>query len=54
MIIKEPQMEILDLSTTIKSDRINQQLNWSFNYVSYEEGLEQISVWQQQGVIDKK
>ena len=49
VIIKEPQMEILDLSTTVKSDRIKEQLNWSPSYVSYEEGLEQtLSVWQQQ------
>ena len=54
VIIKEPQTEILDLSTTVNSDRIRQQLNWSPSYGSYHEGLEQtISVWQQQGVIDK-
>lgn len=55
VIIKEPQMEILDLSTTVNSDRIRQQLNWSPSYGSYQKGLDQtISVWQQQGVIDKK
>ena len=54
VIIKEPQMEILDLSTTVKGDRISQQLNWSPTYNSYQEGLEQtLRVWQQQGVIDK-
>ena len=54
VIIKEPQMEILDLSTTVNCDRISQQLNWSPTYNSYQEGLEQtLRVWQQQGVIDK-
>lgn len=54
VIIKEPQMEILDLSTTVNGDRISQQLNWSPTYNSYQEGLEQtLRVWQQQGVIDK-
>lgn len=54
VIIKEPQMEILDLSTTVKSDRAREQLNWSPTYASYDEGLEQtLSVWQQQGVVDK-
>ncbi len=54
VIIKEPQMEILDCSTTVKSDRIRQQLNWSPSYNTYQEGLEQtLSVWQQQGVVDK-
>ena len=54
VIIKEPQMEILDRSTTVNSDRLREQLNWSPSYGSYQKGLEQtISVWQQQGVIDK-
>ncbi|MGF1591477.1 MAG: NAD-dependent epimerase/dehydratase family protein [Pleurocapsa sp.] len=52
IIIKEPQMEILDRSTTVKSDRIREQLNWSPSYGSFHQGLDQtISVWQQQGVI---
>lgn len=55
VIIKEPQMEILDRSTTVNSDRFREQLNWSPSYGSFQEGLEQtISVWQQQGVIDQK
>ena len=42
-------MEILDHSTTVKSDRITQQLNWTSSYSNYQEGLDQtISVWQQQ------
>ena len=54
VIIKEPQMEILDISTTVNSDRARQQLNWSPSYANYDEGLEQtLSVWQQQGVVDK-
>lgn len=54
VIIKEPQMEILDLSTTVNRDRFTQQLNWSPSYVSYREGLEQtIGVWQQQGIIER-
>ncbi len=54
IIIKKPQMEILDRSTTVKSDRITQQLNWTPNYSNYQEGLDQtISVWQQQGVSNK-
>ena len=35
VIIKEPQMEILDCSTTANSDRLKQQLNWSPSYKSY-------------------
>ena len=53
VIIKEPQIEILD-STTVNSDRIFQKLNWSPSYTSYQAGLDRtITVWQQQGVIDK-
>ena len=49
VIIKEPQMEILNRSTTVNSDRFREQLSWSPSYGSYQEGLEQtISVWQQQ------
>lgn len=54
VIIKEPQMEILDTSTTVSRDRITQKLNWKPEYASYQEGLEQtLKVWRQQGVIDK-
>ena len=54
IIIKEQQMEILDCSTTVKSDRFRQQFNWSPSYSSYESGLDQtLSVWQKQGVVDK-
>ena len=53
VIIKEPQMEILDRSTTANSDRIK-QLGWNPSYKTYQEGLDQtISIWQQQGKIDK-
>ena len=49
VIVKEPQMEILDRSTTANSDRIK-QLGWSPSYKDYQEGLDQtISTWQQQG-----
>ena len=48
VIIKEPQMEILDRSTTVNSDRIRQQLNWTPTHENYQVGLDQtISVWKQ-------
>lgn len=47
VIIKEPQMEILDLSTTVKNNSISQQLNWIPLYSNYQAGLDQtIAVWQ--------
>ena len=46
VIIKEPQMEILDRSTTVNSDRIRQQLNWQPTYDNYQVGLDQtIAAW---------
>lgn len=54
VIIKKPQMEILDLSTTVNSDRAREQLDWSPQYSSYTEGLEQtLAVWQQQEIIER-
>lgn len=53
IIIKPQQMELLDLSTTVKNDLICQQLGWQPSYASYQEGLEQtIATWRHQGVID--
>ena len=52
IMIKPQQMELLDLSTTVNSEDIRQQLGWTPRYQSYEAGLEQtISLWRQQGVI---
>ena len=52
VIIKEPQMDILDVSTTVKSDRIHERLDWEPQYSSYIEGLEQtLAVWKERGVI---
>ena len=52
VIIKPQQMKLLDLSTTVNSDRIRQQLGWTPHYPSYEKGLEQtVALWRQQGAI---
>ena len=55
VIIKEPQMEILDRSTTVNGDRFRQEFNWTPNYQNYQVGLDRtIDVWQKQGAIDKQ
>jgi nucleoside-diphosphate-sugar epimerase len=55
VIIKEPQMEILERSTTVNGDRFRQEFNWTPNYQSYQVGLDRtIDVWQKQDAIDKQ
>lgn len=41
IIIKLQQMELLDLSTTVKNDKAREQLGWTPCYNSYREGFEQ-------------
>ncbi|MBW4630962.1 MAG: NAD-dependent epimerase/dehydratase family protein [Iphinoe sp. HA4291-MV1] len=46
LVIKPQQVELLELSTTVKNDLIRQQLGWSPRYANYREGLEQtVELW---------
>lgn len=52
IIIKLQQMELLDLSTTVKNDKARQQLGWRPKYVNYHEGLEQtIQLWGSKDIV---
>lgn len=52
IIIKSQQMELLELSTTLKNDKVRSQLGWRPYYPSYRVGLEQtLKVWRATDVI---
>jgi nucleoside-diphosphate-sugar epimerase len=52
LIIQLQQMELLDISTRISNEKINQRLGWSPQYKDYKEGLKQtINTWRDRGEI---
>jgi nucleoside-diphosphate-sugar epimerase len=52
LIIQLQQMELLDISTRISNEKINQRLGWSPQYKDYKEGLKQtINTWRDRGEL---
>ncbi|WP_017314899.1 NAD-dependent epimerase/dehydratase family protein [Mastigocladopsis repens] len=53
LVIKPQQVELLELSTTVKNDAIRQQLGWSPRYANYREGLQQtVQIWRSNNEIE--
>lgn len=53
LVVTPQQVELLKLSTTVKSDAIRQQLGWSPRYASYREGLQQtVQTWRSNGEVE--